>query len=114
MNLQGSRVHQVEGLVREHVRQHGVLRDPRSISIVVPPDSAIWLMRELLVYWPEVVTATADQDELFCILGVPIRVRLNAPPGEAFVFTADKLPPRSCCDQACQITLMTTMTRGNA
>jgi hypothetical protein len=109
-----SRVKKLAGLLQEYWRMAGRTGNPRDLALVVDPGTAIWLMREISWRWPSEVTVTSDEDELLCIMGVPVRVRIDAPPGEAWIFTREKTPARQCCDRASFLTLMSVITRGEA
>jgi hypothetical protein len=55
---------------------------------------------------------TDDIDEIVRIDGVPVRMRVNAAPGLAFVIPSAEFPARTCCDQTAWGVMMICISRG--
>jgi hypothetical protein len=93
---------------------HFTGQDPRSgHSIVVDIAGAQTLLKAIFVQLPIGVFLTDDPDELFCVDGIPVRLRFTAPLGQAFVMMDMDIPKQTCCDSAALSTILICMSRGS-
>ena len=103
-------------LLDRYRREHGVDVTRGGYSLLVSADGAAFFLREVFGGHGVFAEVTVDDtpDTLFLYRQVPVRMRLNAAPGQCYVMKDRDLPRRTCCDEASQTSIVVALTRANA
>jgi hypothetical protein len=112
-------------VVGNHIWKLGVLldmaRDQRGYDtskggfcFIVSPDGAAMFLRDLFGAHSPIdhVRIDSDPDCLFLYQGIPVRVRVDSPPGRCFVVLNENVVKPRCCDYTSMAVLLTGMREG--
>lgn len=101
----------VRKLFSDYRRTSG--RDPQSgHSLIVDVAGAQLMLQEVFFKLPPGIALSSDDDELFSIDGIPVRLRFELPFGSAFIVTNTNVPLRRCCDATAMSTMLVCVSRG--
>lgn len=108
-------------LVRKLITDHRAIckspSTPHSIVVGVFPASRIF--REVILTGKRVglipgVTMSSDPDELCCVDGVPIRLRVSALSDQVLIVKPWDLPAATCCDRTAMSSMIAASSEGRA